>query len=144
MIAKLFWLFVAGILYTYAGYPLLLALLGRIWPKRQPYKPITPSVTLLIAAYNEEAVIAEKIKNSLALDYPRDQLQILVTADGSDDRTPDIVREYADARNRTHLITLQDEARWMPLTGPCLMQPVRLCSCPMPTTCTKPMSYENW
>lgn len=96
MIANLFWLFVAGIFYTYAGYPLLLALLARIWPKTPPYKPSTPSVTLLIAAYNEEAVIAEKIKNSLELDYPRDRLQILVTADGSSDRTPDIVREYAD------------------------------------------------
>jgi len=96
MIAKLFWLFVAAIIYTYAGYPLLLALLARIWPKAQPYKPITSSVTLLIAAHNEEAIIAEKLQNSLALDYPHDQLQILVAADGSDDRTPDIVRVYAE------------------------------------------------
>lgn len=96
MIAKLFWLFVAAIVYTYAGYPLLLALLARIWPKQQSYKAITPSVTLLIAAHNEEAIIGEKLKNSLALDYPRDRLQILVAADGSDDRTPDIVHEYTE------------------------------------------------
>jgi cellulose synthase/poly-beta-1,6-N-acetylglucosamine synthase-like glycosyltransferase len=52
-------------------------------------------VTLLIAAYNEEATIAEKLENSLALDYPPDRLQILVAADGSDDHTPDIVQSFA-------------------------------------------------
>lgn len=97
MVAKLFWLFVGSIIYTYLIYPVLLTLLAQTRPKPQLYRSVTtPSVTLLIAAYNEQAVIAEKLENSLALDYPRDQLQILVAADGSDDRTADIVREYAD------------------------------------------------
>ncbi len=95
MISKLFWLFVTSIIYVYAGYPLLLALLARLRPQPKFYKSTLPHVTLLIAAFNEEATIAEKLKNSLALDYPRDHLQILVAADGSDDGTPDIVREYA-------------------------------------------------
>jgi cellulose synthase/poly-beta-1,6-N-acetylglucosamine synthase-like glycosyltransferase len=93
--ARLFWLCISSIIYTYIGYPLLLALLARTRPKPQPPEPTTPFVTLLIAAYNEQAIIAEKIENSLALDYPPERLQILVTADGSDDRTPDIVRTYA-------------------------------------------------
>jgi cellulose synthase/poly-beta-1,6-N-acetylglucosamine synthase-like glycosyltransferase len=57
--------------------------------------PITPSVTLIIAAYNEEEVIAERLDNALALDYPRDRLQILVASDGSTDRTEEIVASYA-------------------------------------------------
>ena len=98
MIASLFWLSVGTILYVYAGYPLLLTLLARVRSQKLvgAISPFYPSVTLLIAAYNEENVIAQKLNNSLALDYPQGQLQILVTADGSDDRTPDIVRQYAD------------------------------------------------
>ena len=83
-------------MYVYAGYPALLTLIARIWGRKDEYyTPIIPSVTLLIAAYNEEAVIAEKLDNSLALDYPAGCLQIIVTADGSNDDTPDIVRRYA-------------------------------------------------
>ena len=95
MIRIFFWLCVSSIFYTYLGYPLLLSLLARIRPKQQPYQAATPKVTLLIAAHNEEAIIAKKLENCLALDYPADQLQILVAADGSDDRTADIVRTYA-------------------------------------------------
>lgn len=96
MIGLLFWLCAGGIAYTYAGYPVLLALLARLRPEIGPYPSATPSVTLLIAAYNEERAIEEKLENSLALDYPQDRLQILVAADGSDDHTADIVRGYAD------------------------------------------------
>lgn len=96
MIGRFFWLCVSTIVYTYAGYPLLLTLVARLRPKPRPYPQITPKLTLLIAAYNEQDVIASKLENSFALDYPREQLQILVAADGSDDRTPEIVREYAD------------------------------------------------
>jgi poly-beta-1,6-N-acetyl-D-glucosamine synthase len=94
--SRLFWFCIALIAYVYAGYPLLVSLLARTRPRPQLRRqPIAPSVTLLIAAYNEENAIAEKIEQSLSLDYPRDRLQILVAADGSDDRTADIVRLYA-------------------------------------------------
>ncbi len=91
----LFWIFIALIGYVYFGYPLLLALLARM--SRRPDFPPTaePTLTLLIAAYNEESCIARKLDNALTLAYPRDKLQILVAADGSDDRTADIVRQYA-------------------------------------------------
>ncbi len=96
MIAILFWLCIGSIIYTYLGYPLLLSLLARTRPKPPAYKPTACKVTLLIAAYNEQAAIADKLENSLALDYPADRLQILVAADGSDDCTPDIVRTFGE------------------------------------------------
>lgn len=91
---------VGVILYTYIGYPALLAVMARLWP-RPALTAVstavhTPTVTLLIAAYNEEETIAQKIENSLALDYPSARLQILVAADGSADRTAQIVAGYAD------------------------------------------------
>ncbi|WP_448544046.1 glycosyltransferase family 2 protein [Roseiflexus sp.] len=97
MSGRLFWFCVATIAYTYAGYPALLTILARLRPAR-PFPPFTdlPMVTLLIAAYNEQNVIAAKLENSLALDYPRERLQILVAADGSNDATPEIVARFAD------------------------------------------------
>lgn len=92
--AFLLWFAVFFILYVYFGYPLLVALLARFRPARLPELKELPFVTLLVAAYNEEKVIASKLENSLALDYPREKLQILVAADGSSDRTPEIVRQF--------------------------------------------------
>lgn len=92
----LFWLCVLMILYTYAGYPILIGLMARFSPKPKPYPAFEPMVTLLIAAYNEKASIAKKIENSLAQDYPRGKLQILVAADGSDDGTDEVVKTFAD------------------------------------------------
>ena len=97
MLAIVFWLSVIFVLYTYVGYPVLLAFLAALKPKQEYQEKFVPSVTLLITAYNEELVIAEKIENSLALDYSRDKLQILVAADGSTDRTPDIVKKYQES-----------------------------------------------
>jgi poly-beta-1,6-N-acetyl-D-glucosamine synthase len=95
MIGILFWFFVAAILYTYLGYPLLVTVLARLRPVPQYAQGETPSVTLLIAAYNEESVIERKIENSLKLDYPHQKLQILIAADGSDDRTVEIVQQFS-------------------------------------------------
>ena len=96
MIGIVFWLCVLFVFYVYAGYPLLLALLARFRQAAAEYPEATPGVTLLIAAYNEEGVLATKLENALALHYPREQLQVLVAADGSDDATVDIARSYAD------------------------------------------------
>ncbi len=97
MSGRLFWFFVALVGYVYAGYPALLSILARLRPAQSFAPPADlPAVTLLIAAYNEQGVIAAKLENSLALDYPRDRLQILVAADGSDDATSAIVASFAD------------------------------------------------
>ncbi len=97
MIGVLFWFCIVTIIYIYAGYPLVLALLAHF--RREPKLDSAgelPSVTLLITAHNEEAAIAHKLENSLTLDYPREYLQILVVDDGSDDHTAEIVCAYAD------------------------------------------------
>lgn len=82
--------------YVYVGYPLLAALWARTFPRPVAMADIEPTVSLVIAAYNEAGVIEEKITNSLALDYPRDRLQIIVVADGSSDATADVARGFED------------------------------------------------
>lgn len=90
-----FYAIIAVILYTYAGYPLVLFLLGLFVRRRRAAAPVDlPSVALIISAHNEERIIREKIENSLLLDYPRDRLRIIVASDGSVDGTNAIVREY--------------------------------------------------
>src|SRR5215468_9142526 len=101
VVAKaLFWLSLALILYVYVGYPVLLFALGSMrdrFARRRP-RPRSvrfPRVSLIVSAYNEEDVIREKIVNSLALEYPRERLEIIVASDGSADRTAAIAAEYA-------------------------------------------------
>jgi cellulose synthase/poly-beta-1,6-N-acetylglucosamine synthase-like glycosyltransferase len=89
-----FWGSVALIVYTHVGYPLLLWGLARVWRARETVAsgPATPPVSLVVAARNEESVIAGKVRNALALDYPRDALQVIVASDGSTDRTVELAR----------------------------------------------------
>jgi cellulose synthase/poly-beta-1,6-N-acetylglucosamine synthase-like glycosyltransferase len=97
-------LFVIGsalglLLYAYLGYPLALWVLSRVrnMPLPRPHADLAwPSISISVPAYNEEAQIRELIHSLLALDYPRDRVQILVVSDCSDDATDDVVREYAD------------------------------------------------
>lgn len=84
----------AIILYTYLGYLFLTVILGLIINRKVIKKDITPSVALMIAAYNEENDIAQKINNSLAIDYPKERLQIIVVSDASSDKTDEIVRSF--------------------------------------------------
>jgi len=82
-------------LYVYLGYPAVLWLLNKAgFRKPHQIADITPSVTLIISCYNEAAVLREKLRNSLALDYPVSKLFIVVVSDGSDDGSDDIVREF--------------------------------------------------
>lgn len=92
----LFWISFLLIFYQYLGYPLTLLFLSWV-RKPDPVRSedITPSVSLIISAYNEEEVIRRKIENALALDYPADKLEIIVASDGSTDQTCEIAREYA-------------------------------------------------
>jgi cellulose synthase/poly-beta-1,6-N-acetylglucosamine synthase-like glycosyltransferase len=92
----IFWLLAAVVVYVYAGYPLLLVALSALGARRPVRKAESePSVTLIISAFNEAAVIAEKIRNSLALDYPREKIEIVVISDASDDGTDEIVGQFA-------------------------------------------------
>ncbi len=93
----LFWASLALLVYIYIGYPAILGGLARLRrrPAPAPADAAHPSVCLVISAHNEEAVIRDKIENSLALEYPG-SLSIVVASDGSTDRTDSIAREYRD------------------------------------------------
>lgn len=83
------------ILYSYLIYPLLLFIL-RLFRKKIIRKgDITPKLSILICAYNEEKKIRQKIENTLSLDYPEAYCQIIVSSDCSTDKTDTIVREYS-------------------------------------------------
>src|SRR5438093_80553 len=84
----------ALIAYTYAGYPALAYVLSRLFGRPVRRANITPKVSVIIAARNEERDIAAKIENALPLDYPKDKLEIIVASDCSTDRTDQIVRSY--------------------------------------------------
>ena len=102
--AIVFWLSAAAIVYTHVGYPLALSALVRLRGTRRSSRerlldmqkvegsnPL-PTVSLIIPAYDEEEVIADKVANALALDYPREQLQVIVASDGSSDATAERAR----------------------------------------------------
>ena len=91
---KLFLILLFLVIYVYCGYPLVLWIAGAI--KKRPVRAaaITPSVSIIIPAYNEQACIGKKIENCLALDYPKQKLQIIVGSDGSSDETNSIVLGY--------------------------------------------------
>lgn len=96
LVPIIFWSAVFLPVYAYLGYPLILLALGLVVRRRVQKRPVTPLVSLLIPAYNEADVIARKIENSLALDYPPGRLEIVVASDGSSDGTAEIAQGLAD------------------------------------------------
>src|SRR6266850_4774074 len=91
----IFWLSAAALVYTYAGYPLLLAIVSAIRPRRVRRSDFEATVSVIITAYNEERDLTAKLENTLALDYPSELLEIIVASDCSNDRTDEIVREFS-------------------------------------------------
>jgi cellulose synthase/poly-beta-1,6-N-acetylglucosamine synthase-like glycosyltransferase len=95
MLAFLFWLSTGLIVYMHLGYPLVLRLL-LVLRRRPTLEPGVwdelPRVSLIVAAYNEEEVIEAKVANALALDYPRERLELIVASDGSADATAERAR----------------------------------------------------
>lgn len=95
-----FWISVLLVLHVYVGYPLGIHFRAKVFRKKHPLRKgsscATPSVTVLIPAHNEERWIARKIENTLDLEYPSDQRQILVACDGCTDDTVSIVRRFSD------------------------------------------------
>jgi cellulose synthase/poly-beta-1,6-N-acetylglucosamine synthase-like glycosyltransferase len=95
VLEAVFWVAVGLIVYTHAGYPLLLWLVSRLRRARRSDRHATghsPHVSLIVAAHDEADVIAGKVENALALDYPRDRLELIVASDGSTDRTVELAR----------------------------------------------------
>jgi glycosyltransferase involved in cell wall biosynthesis len=92
----LFWISAAFLGYTFLGYPLLLFLISPVRRMVHRRAPIFPTVSLIVAVHNESSVLPQKIENCLALNYPKDKLEIFIVSDGSTDGTPEIVRSYAE------------------------------------------------
>jgi biofilm PGA synthesis N-glycosyltransferase PgaC len=94
----LFWSLLFLIFYCYLGYPVLICLLSKSFPKPVFKSSIFPSVSVVIAAHNEEDVIKAKLDNLFALDYPADKIEILIGSDASTDKTNAILQNYQDPR----------------------------------------------
>lgn len=102
MLRALFWLSAGALAWTHAGYPLAAAALARRRPRPVRKDDVTPDVTVIVAAHDEESVIERRVENLLALDYPADRLEVIVASDGSADGTDRAVEAAAarDARVR--------------------------------------------
>lgn len=96
------WLSAAALFYTYAGYPLLLAMFSALRTRTVQRGDCEPTVSIIITAYNEERDLAAKLDNTLTLDYPRELTEIIVASDHSRDRTDAIAREFAERGVRLH------------------------------------------
>lgn len=103
----IFWVCIGAVAYAYVGYPALLAVFARLFgkPPIVPSEDDLPTLSIVIAAHNEESVISERVANLLALDYPADRFEILIASDGSTDRTCELVRQFDD--DRIHLLDFQ-------------------------------------
>lgn len=108
-----FWVASVVVVYVYGGYPLVLVLLRRLLHRQVVRETTTtdpsvaPTVSLIVAAYNEGEIIEAKVRNSLALEYPGGRLEIVVASDGSRDDTAEIVRRFTDDP-RVRLFELSD------------------------------------
>jgi cellulose synthase/poly-beta-1,6-N-acetylglucosamine synthase-like glycosyltransferase len=91
-----FWLCLALVGYAYFGYPIYLWLQARLRHRPIHRRKILPSVSIIIAARNEEANLPAKIENLRLSNYPKECLQIVIASDGSDDRTGAILQENTD------------------------------------------------
>lgn len=97
MMVWVFWLSVGFVVYTLVGYQTLLWIISRFRRQEHRREDVTPAVTVIVVAHNEAATIGEKIQNTLAFDYPRDKLEVVVGSDGSQDATVEIIRSFAGA-----------------------------------------------
>ncbi|HEY0546863.1 MAG TPA: glycosyltransferase family 2 protein [Pyrinomonadaceae bacterium] len=97
-----FWSSAIALCYTYAGYPLLLLLMSFARARVVKRAAYEPQVSVIITAYNEERDLRAKLLNTLALDYPKDKLEVIVASDCSTDSTDSITREFAGKGVRLH------------------------------------------
>jgi cellulose synthase/poly-beta-1,6-N-acetylglucosamine synthase-like glycosyltransferase len=103
MLEWIFWLSIALVVYAYAGYPVVMALVARLRPAPAPPRPARrdpeaslPGISMVVPVHNERPVIDAKLENTRALQYPRARLQVVFVSDGSTDGTDDVIRAQAD------------------------------------------------
>ncbi len=110
----LFWICLSGILYVYIGYPVLIYILSRFYKKPVGGKYVYPKISIVIAVYNEEKTIENKLRNFLQLDYPKERMEILIGSDGSRDRTNEILTKLEN-ENKTHGYIIIDKEKILTL-----------------------------
>jgi len=93
----IFWLSLAGILYTYAGYPVVMWMLSRLRPRPWTVSPISPSVSIILAVHNGENLLSRKIDHLLGLDYHNIK-DIIIVSDGSTDGTAELLASRRNPR----------------------------------------------
>jgi cellulose synthase/poly-beta-1,6-N-acetylglucosamine synthase-like glycosyltransferase len=96
VIIVLFWASLALLAWTHVVYPAVARGAARVRERCVRKEDVEPTVTVVVAAYNEESVIARRIENLLELDYPREKLRLVVTSDASSDRTEEIALQYPE------------------------------------------------
>jgi cellulose synthase/poly-beta-1,6-N-acetylglucosamine synthase-like glycosyltransferase len=98
MLTIFFWIAAVLMVYVYAGFPIIVRALARVLDRPVNRAPITPSVTVIVTAYNEEKSIRAKLDNLLSVDYPAELMDVLVASDASSDATDEIVTQYGSPR----------------------------------------------
>jgi glycosyltransferase involved in cell wall biosynthesis len=111
VLKALFWLGAGALAWTHAGYPLTAAALARLRPRPVRRENETPEVTVVVAAHDEEDVIARRLENLLALDYPPERLEVVVASDGSTDGTDAAVEGVAQRDARVRLLARPREGK---------------------------------
>lgn len=101
-----FWGSLGLIVYSFAGYPMLVMLMGLVWPKPRRDASLEPSVSIQIAAYNESGSIEKKVRDTLDLDYPPEKVEVVVVSDGSSDGTDEIMRRICETEPRVRFFRL--------------------------------------
>jgi len=103
----LFWGSLGALAWTHLGYPVAAAAAARLRGRPVRKDDVTPSVTVVVAAHDEESVIGRRVENLLELEYPSGQLEIVVASDGSTDGTDEIVQEIAKRADNVRLLALE-------------------------------------
>jgi glycosyltransferase involved in cell wall biosynthesis len=104
IVKALFWTTLGGLAWTHVGYPVAAAALRRLRSREVHKEDITPPVSLIVPAHDEEEVIGRRVENLLELDYPTEELEIVVASDGSQDRTDAIVEGFAAEHEHLRLL----------------------------------------
>lgn len=105
LLKTLFWGSLGALAWTHVGYPLAAGAVARLRPR--PVRKddgFVPSVSVIVPAHDEEAVIERRLENLLALEYPADKLELVVASDASDDRTDELVEAVAAREPRVRLL----------------------------------------
>jgi cellulose synthase/poly-beta-1,6-N-acetylglucosamine synthase-like glycosyltransferase len=107
LLKTLFWGSLGALAWTHVGYPAAATLAARVWPRPVRKGGALPKVSVVVAAHDEEDVIERRLENLLALDYPEEQVEIVVASDASTDATDDIVARVAERNERVRLLRVE-------------------------------------